>query len=235
MHSQRPTPKRHSQGSTACLGTWFGTLAVGSALELGIWSLGFDEIAMKYRYSKFRPEDLDGLDLEELLSKLSDLLLQSGFDNPYGSPVRRPGGGLRRSAARRDPGSAAEWRADVGRDAGEAARQGLADGRRCRGADRAAGAADPAEAAASGLPDRPARHASPAAPSATGRAAAAAGPSRTSGSRSPTRAWTSSAIVRCAICSARSAAAASAGTTRARWRPASRPAARRSSTSSATR
>jgi len=48
--------------------------------------LGFDEIAMKYRYSKFRPEDLDGLDLEELLSKLSDLLLSSGFDNPYGSP-----------------------------------------------------------------------------------------------------------------------------------------------------
>ena len=41
---------------------------------------------MKYRYSKFRPEDLDGLDLEELLSKLSDLLLQSGFDNPYGAP-----------------------------------------------------------------------------------------------------------------------------------------------------
>jgi Ca-activated chloride channel family protein len=39
---------------------------------------------MKYRYSKFRPEDLDGLDLEELLSKLSDLLLSSGFDNPYG-------------------------------------------------------------------------------------------------------------------------------------------------------
>jgi Ca-activated chloride channel family protein len=41
---------------------------------------------VKYRYSKFRPEDLDGLDLEELLSKLSDLLLSSGFDNPYGSP-----------------------------------------------------------------------------------------------------------------------------------------------------
>ena len=41
---------------------------------------------MKYRYSKFRPEDLDGLDLEELLSKLSDLLLRSGFDDPYGSP-----------------------------------------------------------------------------------------------------------------------------------------------------
>jgi Ca-activated chloride channel homolog len=41
---------------------------------------------MKYRYSKFRPEDLDELDLEELMSKLSDLLLSSGFDNPYGMP-----------------------------------------------------------------------------------------------------------------------------------------------------
>jgi Ca-activated chloride channel homolog len=41
---------------------------------------------MKFRYSKFRPEDLDGVDLEELLSKLSDLLLSSGFDSPYGLP-----------------------------------------------------------------------------------------------------------------------------------------------------
>ena len=41
---------------------------------------------MRYRYSKYRPEDLDGLDLEELLSKLSDLLLSSGFDSPYGLP-----------------------------------------------------------------------------------------------------------------------------------------------------
>ena len=41
---------------------------------------------MKYRYSKLSPEDLDGLDLEELLSRLSDLLLSSGFDNPYGLP-----------------------------------------------------------------------------------------------------------------------------------------------------
>ena len=38
----------------------------------------------RYRYSKFTGEDLDGLDLEDLLSKLSDLLLGSGFENPYG-------------------------------------------------------------------------------------------------------------------------------------------------------
>ena len=41
---------------------------------------------MKYRYSKFTGDDLDELDLEELLSKLSDLLLSSGFDSPYGMP-----------------------------------------------------------------------------------------------------------------------------------------------------
>src|SRR5689334_28619 len=41
---------------------------------------------MRYRYSKFTGEDLDELDLEELLSKLSDMLLGSGFDNPYGVP-----------------------------------------------------------------------------------------------------------------------------------------------------
>jgi Ca-activated chloride channel homolog len=49
---------------------------------------------MKYRYSKFRPEDLDGLDLEDLLSKLSDLLLSSGFDNPYGMPYDDDGDGV---------------------------------------------------------------------------------------------------------------------------------------------
>src|SRR5258708_29784116 len=41
---------------------------------------------MKYRYSKFTGDDLDELDLEELLSQLSDLLLGSGFESPYGSP-----------------------------------------------------------------------------------------------------------------------------------------------------
>jgi len=41
---------------------------------------------VKYRYSKFTGDNLDELDLEELLSKLSDLLLSSGFDSPYGMP-----------------------------------------------------------------------------------------------------------------------------------------------------
>jgi Ca-activated chloride channel family protein len=39
---------------------------------------------VKYRYTKFTGDDLDDIDLEDLLSKLSDLLLGSGFDNPYG-------------------------------------------------------------------------------------------------------------------------------------------------------
>src|SRR6185295_2652043 len=39
---------------------------------------------MKYRYTKFTGGDLDDLDLEDLVSKLSDLLLSSGFGNPHG-------------------------------------------------------------------------------------------------------------------------------------------------------
>src|SRR2546429_8528883 len=39
---------------------------------------------MKYRYSKYTGTALDELDLEDLVSKLSDLLLSSGFENPYG-------------------------------------------------------------------------------------------------------------------------------------------------------
>ena len=36
---------------------------------------------MKYRYTKFTGDALDELDLEDLVSKLSDLLLSSGFGN----------------------------------------------------------------------------------------------------------------------------------------------------------
>ena len=38
---------------------------------------------MKYKYSRFTGDDLQGLNLEDLLSQLSDLLLSSGFGNPY--------------------------------------------------------------------------------------------------------------------------------------------------------
>lgn len=42
---------------------------------------------MKYKYSKFTGEELEGIDLDELFSKLSDLLLFSGFEGgraPWG-------------------------------------------------------------------------------------------------------------------------------------------------------
>jgi Ca-activated chloride channel family protein len=38
---------------------------------------------MKYRYSRFVEDLIDQLDMEGLVSKLSDLLLSSGFNNPY--------------------------------------------------------------------------------------------------------------------------------------------------------
>ena len=39
---------------------------------------------MRYRYTRYTGDDLEGIDLDELVSKLSRLLLSSGFDNPYG-------------------------------------------------------------------------------------------------------------------------------------------------------
>jgi Ca-activated chloride channel family protein len=38
---------------------------------------------MKYRYTKFSGDALEDLDLEDLVAKLSDLLLSSGFGSPY--------------------------------------------------------------------------------------------------------------------------------------------------------
>jgi Ca-activated chloride channel family protein len=40
---------------------------------------------MKYiRYSKYAPEAADDVDMQDLMSKLSDFFLQSGFESPYG-------------------------------------------------------------------------------------------------------------------------------------------------------
>jgi len=38
---------------------------------------------MKYRYSRYVEDALDSIDLESLVSQLSDLLLSSGFNNPW--------------------------------------------------------------------------------------------------------------------------------------------------------
>src|SRR5215210_6163896 len=37
---------------------------------------------MKYKYTKYVPNLMDELDMDDLMSKLSDLLLSSGFGNP---------------------------------------------------------------------------------------------------------------------------------------------------------
>jgi Ca-activated chloride channel family protein len=42
---------------------------------------------MKYRYTKYTGDLLDDIDLNDLVSKLSDLLLSSGFSNPWGNPL----------------------------------------------------------------------------------------------------------------------------------------------------
>ena len=39
---------------------------------------------MKYRYTKYTGNLLDDIDIDDLVSKLSDLLLSSGFNNPWG-------------------------------------------------------------------------------------------------------------------------------------------------------
>ena len=39
---------------------------------------------MKFRYTKYTGDLLDEIDLEDLVSKLSDLLLSSGFSSPWG-------------------------------------------------------------------------------------------------------------------------------------------------------
>jgi Ca-activated chloride channel family protein len=41
---------------------------------------------MKYRYTKYTDELLDEIDIDDLVSKLSDMLLSSGFSDPWGNP-----------------------------------------------------------------------------------------------------------------------------------------------------
>ena len=47
---------------------------------------------MRYHYTRFTGDDLEGLDLEELVSKLSELLLSSGFADPHGDRDAADGG-----------------------------------------------------------------------------------------------------------------------------------------------
>ena len=52
---------------------------------------------MKYRYTRYTGDELDGLDIEELVSKLSRLLLDSGFGSASGDPGDPDADGDRRS------------------------------------------------------------------------------------------------------------------------------------------
>src|SRR5439155_16890299 len=40
---------------------------------------------MRFKYSRYTGDPLDEIDLEDLVEKLSDLLLSSGFHSPFGS------------------------------------------------------------------------------------------------------------------------------------------------------
>jgi Ca-activated chloride channel family protein len=42
---------------------------------------------MKFKYTKYTGDLFDEIDLEDLVSKLSDLLLSSGFNSPWGNPL----------------------------------------------------------------------------------------------------------------------------------------------------
>jgi hypothetical protein len=45
---------------------------------------------MKYiRYSKYSPEAAGDIDMQDLMSRLSDFFLQSGFESQYGICARR--------------------------------------------------------------------------------------------------------------------------------------------------
>src|SRR5262245_56120862 len=59
-------------------------MAHGTALSTEHPAPGTGRVTtMRFKYGKFTPNPLDELDMDELMSKLSDLLLSSGFADPY--------------------------------------------------------------------------------------------------------------------------------------------------------
>ncbi len=183
---------------------------------------------MRYRYTKFTPNLIDELDIDDLVG---EALGPAAVER-----VRR----RRRSVDDADRTMQALHDAIL-----EALFNGgvlppdlfeQLFGREADGADRThAGAARPARAAdpadhrpheGVGLHHDAARPRTPRGPTARRAGGPAKASPGTSASRSPTRPSTSSATARCATCSDRSATAASAATTRATSPPASRPAGR---------
>ena len=45
---------------------------------------------MKFRYTKYSGDLMDEIDLNDLVAKLSDLLLSSGFSSPWGPMYPTP-------------------------------------------------------------------------------------------------------------------------------------------------
>ena len=173
---------------------------------------------MKYRYGKFVPDLLDELDMDELMSKLSDLLLASGFGDPYlsGTDDEKTMQALYDAIldALLSGGVLPDDRLQelLGEDGDEAS----------QAAARAADQADHGADAGVRLHHRAAGPAGQPGPPRAKARARSPSPRRRRGSRSPTRRSTFSASARCATCSARSARAVSAATTPAIWPPASR-------------
>ena len=185
---------------------------------------------MKFKYTKYVPGDLDDLDLESLVSKLSDLLLASGFNDPYftGWEDERSMQALYDAIleALMSGGVLPDERLEqlLGENASEDAQQRLEQliqqiMQRLQQEGYIAPAPD--------LERERQRRAEP--------GGGGTGEAMQTRFEVTEKSSISSATARCATCSARSASAASAGTTRATWRPASRRRARPSRTSSATR
>ncbi len=169
------------------------------------------------------------------MSKLSDLLLSSGFSNPWGDPSSGDedrsmqalhdailealfsGGVLSEEALQQLLGEPADGDQEAARQQLEDLIQQIIEKMMEQGF-------------VTGAPDLEGER-----DHRRGTAAAWARTPARCASRSLTRRSTSSATGRCATCSARSDAAAPAGTTRAIWRPASKRSRPRSRTSSATR
>ena len=180
-----------------------------------------------HTYTKFSPEMADAVDLQALLDKLADFLLQSGFAGGAAvSPVlgrdRRGGRQVARRAQAGDPRRAHRERPVHAGDARGAPRRRRRDvrgearraARRHRPAPHRRRLPQPREAAADAR--RPPGGHRPGRARPGGRHA-------TCSSTSPTRASTSSATRRSGASSARSASRASAATTRRTSPPASRP------------
>jgi Ca-activated chloride channel family protein len=61
--------------------------SAGTAIAIEVTDKTRERGVLKYKYQKYTPSLLDELDMDELMSKLSDLLLSSGFGNPWGDPT----------------------------------------------------------------------------------------------------------------------------------------------------